>query len=118
MVHGETGAQTALKASEALFGGELQGLGAELILEIFSEVPSFDFERTRLQTGYSLIEALTESTATSSRGEARRLISGGGVYVNNRKMGGDETLTEGHLLEDRFLILRIGKKKYYLGQAK
>ena len=117
LVHGEEDARAALKASEALFGGELTGLAANTILDVFSEVPSFGLDWKRLNEGLSLVDALVESNLTGSKGESRRLIQGGGVYINNRKAEGDEKITQDHLLDGGLLVLRVGKKKYCLGKV-
>jgi tyrosyl-tRNA synthetase len=118
LVHGEKGAQAAVKASEALFGGELDGLGADIILDIFSEVPSFSIEPGRFDQGYPMVDALAESGLASSKGEARRLIQGGGVYVNNHRVeSADSPLTKENLLDGGLLVLRVGKKKYCLGRT-
>ncbi len=117
LVHGEEDAKAALKASEALFGGDLTGLAAGTILDVFSEVPSFTLERNRLSDGLPLVDALVGSGLAGSKGEARRLIQGGGVYVNNHKTEGDEKITPGHLLDGGLLVLRVGKKKYCLGKV-
>lgn len=117
LVHGEEDARNALRASEALFGGDLAGLGASTILDVFSEVPSFELDGNRLSDGLMLVDALVESTLAGSKGEARRLIQGGGVYINNRKAEGDEKITRSHLLDGGLLVLRVGKKKYCLGKV-
>jgi len=117
LVHGEEEAKAALKASEALFGGELAGLAAGTILDVFSEVPSFELDRKRLNEGLSLVDALVESNLAGSKGESRRLIQGGGVYINNRKAEGDEKITPDYLLDGGLLVLRVGKKKYCLGRV-
>ena len=58
---------------------------------------------------------MAESGAASSKGEARRLISGGGVYLNAQRVeDGAITLTDEHVLHGRFVVLRVGKKRYHL----
>ncbi len=117
LVHGEEDAKAAIRASEALFGGDLAGLAAGTILDVFSEVPSFALEQSRVNEGLTLVDALAESGLAASKGEARRLIQGGGVYINNRKAGGDEKITPDQLLDGGLLVLRVGKKKYCLGKV-
>ncbi|MCG3199423.1 MAG: tyrosine--tRNA ligase [Candidatus Omnitrophica bacterium] len=118
LVHGEGGALAAVKASEALFGGDLQDLGSSMILEIFSEVPSFQILQTRIDEGFSIVDALVESDLASSKGEARRLLKGGGIYLNNRKIEAEDKRILGEdLLDGGLFVLRVGKKKYSLGKV-
>ncbi len=115
-VHGTTGLARAEQASHALFGGDVTGLSGDEIQEIFSEVPSSEMPRSRLSgEGLNIIELLSESGVTGSRGEARRLIDEGGAYLNNRRVASmDEFVGSEALLEGRFLVLRKGRKTYHL----
>jgi tyrosyl-tRNA synthetase len=116
MVHGETALAKAVQASQALFGGDIAGLSAEEIGDIFSEAPSCDMPRGAFEgAGKSLVDVLVEAGVTKSKGEARRLIASGGVYVNNVPVSDVEravTLTDS--IEGQFVILRKGKKSYQL----
>ncbi len=115
-VHGEDGLARARQATQALFGGELDGLGAEQIADIFADVPSSEVPREALAgEGKSLVDLLVESGVASSKGDARRALDGGGVYVNNHRA--EDTgrhLTLDDTVEGRFLVLRKGKKSYHL----
>jgi len=115
-VHGETGLSRAQQATRVLFGGELEGLAGEDIAEIFSHVPSSRIPREALEgEGKALTELLTEAGVTTSRGEARRAIEQGGVYLNNRRVEGAAARVEAEdTLEGRFLLLRKGKRQYHL----
>ncbi|HSR42240.1 MAG TPA: S4 domain-containing protein, partial [Longimicrobiales bacterium] len=115
-VHGEDGLSRAQQATEALFGGELEGLGADEIADIFSDVPSTRASREAFEgEGKSLVELLDETGLTSSRGDARRSIEGGGIYLNNRRVVDvGEAVGVGRAIEGRFLVLRKGKKRYHL----
>ncbi len=115
-VHGEDGLAKARQATEALFGGELGGLAAEQIADIFADVPSSDVARGELSgEGKSLVDLLVEAEVASSRGDARRSIEGGGVYINNRRAGDPmQRVTLDDTVEGRFLVLRKGKKRYHL----
>jgi tyrosyl-tRNA synthetase len=115
-VHGEDGLSRALRATDALFGGELDGLGAEDIADIFSEVPSSVVRRAEFTgQGKPLLELLDETGVASSRGDARRSIEGGGIYVNNRRVEDPgESVTAERAIEGRYLVLRKGKKSYHL----
>lgn len=116
MTHGETALSRAEQASRVLFGGEIAGLGAEEIRDIFSDVPSSEQPRSAFEgEGISTIDLVVESGLVRSKGQARRLIDSGGIYVNNVRVGGiDERVTLGETIEGRFVVLRKGKKSYHL----
>jgi tyrosyl-tRNA synthetase len=115
-VHGETGLARASQATQVLFGGELTGLGGDEIEDIFADVPSREVARTQLEgEGMPIIDLLVDARVATSRGDARRSIEGGGVYLNNIRVEGvDRTVSAGDTLEGRFLVLRKGKKNYTL----
>jgi tyrosyl-tRNA synthetase len=116
LVHGEDGLRRVVKATEILFGGEIDSLDDAQLTEIFADVPSRELPRQRLAgDGLTVIDALVQSGLTSSNGEARRTIKEGGAYVNNRRVGEiDQTLTDRDLASQSILVLRRGKKKYAL----
>jgi tyrosyl-tRNA synthetase len=114
-VHGAGGLEKALRASNALFGGALSGLGKTDLEDIFKDVPSSEVPRSRVQAGMPLVDLLTETGLCKSRGEARRFIDQGGVYLNNERAGdADRVAGAADLLADSIMVLRHGKKKYHL----
>ncbi len=116
ITHGESALAKAEQASEVLFGGEIVGLEAEDITDIFADVPSSELPKSHFEGGgVSIVELLDEVDLTRSRGEARRLLKSGGIYVNNvqvEDVGAKVTLEEA--IEGRFVVLRRGKKRYHL----
>lgn len=116
MVHGQGGVDRAKRASEVLFGGEVKGLAADEIQDIFSDVPSSDLSSDHLAgEGMELVVLLADSGAVSSRGEARRAISQGGIYLNGDRITDPHCLvTLSDSLHGRFLLLRKGKKSHHL----
>jgi tyrosyl-tRNA synthetase len=116
LVHGEQGLAAALKASEILFGAEIGQLSDAQLTEVFADVPSKELPRSRLEgTGIAVIDALFEVGLAKSKGEARRAISEGGGYVNNRRVAGiDSRLTAADLAGESIIVLRRGKKNYGL----
>lgn len=116
MVHGPTALERAQLASEVLFGGELEGLEAEDIADIFSDVPSSELPRTALEdSGVSIVDLLAESGLASSKGQAKRDIKGGGVYLNNVRVSDwRRTATLQDTIEGQYLVLRKGRKRYHL----
>ncbi len=116
MVHGEQALADAQKASEALFGGSIEGLSAAAIEDIFAEAPGSSLPVIVFEgAGKPVVDLLSEVGAVKSKGEARRLITSGGAYVNNvRVEAADQAVTLDRVIEGRFVILRIGKKQYHL----
>lgn len=116
LVHGHTEADRAIRASQVLFGEPLDGLDEQTILGIFADVPSFDVGREALSgEGLPLIDILVSGGLCKSKGEARRLIQGGGVYLNNHRVGTvDQRLTTETLASESTAVLRSGKKSYLL----
>lgn len=116
LLHGEEALRRAEQASQVLFGGEITGLGADDVEDIFAEVPSCEIRKSQLDgEGMSFVELAIASGLTSSKGEARRLVDGGGAYVNNTKIGDPyQAITPEQSVENRFIILRKGRKNYLL----
>jgi tyrosyl-tRNA synthetase len=115
-VHGESALERARVATSVLFGGEIEGLGAAEIQEIFADVPSSTVSRDRLSgEGEALVALLADSGVTSSRGEARRGLEQGGIYLNNRRVDDPQArVTLDDAVDGRFLVIRKGKKRYHL----
>jgi tyrosyl-tRNA synthetase len=116
MVHGEDATRRAERASKVLFGEEIKDLNLREILEIFSDVPSKEIPKERFEgEGYPLVELLVDVGLFPSKGEARRAIKGGGVYVNNvRVSDAQDKISLSRTIEGKVLILRKGKKNYLL----
>lgn len=116
LVHGPEGLRTAERATEIFFGAEITNLSDAQLAGIFADVPSRELPRDRLSgDGLPIIDALVESGLAKSKGDARRTITQGGAYVNNRRVEGIETqLTTAHLASESTMILRSGKKNYAL----
>ena len=94
----------------------MEGLSADDVADIFAEVPSSEKAKQKLDgEGESLVDLLTESNVSSSKGEARRSIEGGGLYVNNVRVSEvSRTLTMDDSIGGRFILIRKGKKHYHL----
>lgn len=115
-LHGEDGLGRARKASEVLFGGEVEGLDADEIADIFADVPSSRVTRGDLQEGgLPLVDLLHGSGLAISKSDARRAIAGGGVYLNNRRVAEVAArVAPDDTLHGEFVVLRRGKKRYHL----
>jgi len=118
MLHGESALHKAEKATQVLFGAEISNLGARDILEIFSDVPSTQISVLLFETpGLPLADVLVTSGLAESKGEARRLIKGGGIYLNNMRVSDERRfITKADTVESQVLVLRKGQKQYHIVQ--
>ena len=116
MLHGETALAGAERASRVLFGGGLSGLTAAEVQDIFADVPSSELPKTQIEgAGIPVVDLLVHCGVAASKGEARRLISGGGLYLNNERVGdAAQMVSLADTVEGRFLVLRKGAKNYHL----
>jgi len=115
MLHGQSALAQAERSTQVLFGGEVEGLGAQEALEIFAEVPSTGIPRSRFGAGMPLADLVVETGLASSKGEARRKIGEGGIYLNNRRAADEKAqVTAADFLEGQVLVLRKGRKDYHL----
>jgi tyrosyl-tRNA synthetase len=118
--HSEDALQTAIKTSEFLFGnGSLdffKTLTEDQVLEIFEGIPQFVVNRHELESGMDAATLLAEKTTVfNSKGEAKKLIQGGGVSVNKEKLkDAADRMDLSQLLNNRFIIVQKGKKNYFL----
>jgi tyrosyl-tRNA synthetase len=120
LVHGPGATAEAIRASEILFGGGLDGISAGTFDEIVGEVPTKEIEKAGLDgTGSPLLEVLVHSGLCSSKGQARKDIEGGGVYLNNvRESNVNRSVMNADLLFGKHLLLRKGKRNYVVVTAK
>jgi tyrosyl-tRNA synthetase len=118
LVHGDTALAQVVKASEVLFGGDMSGLSDADLLDIFADVPSFSVPDSAIAQGLRVTDAMVQAGAAKSKSEAARLISGGGVYLNNQRVAAAEVaITRQTLASETVFVLRVGKKSYYLGRV-
>src|SRR5258706_3043947 len=108
LVHGESATVEAMRASEILFGGDLAGVSESTFNEIVGEVPTKEITRSQLEgAGVPLVELLVQSGLCPSKGQARKDVEGGGVYVNNvRERSFQLAITTNDLLFGKHLLLR------------
>jgi tyrosyl-tRNA synthetase len=114
VVHGQAALDAALKASEILFGGPLDGVTEEIFQDVVGEVPTKDLDRAKLEgTGTALTELLIHAGLCPSKGQARKDLEGGGIYLNNvRITNAARAVTTTDLLFGKHLLLRKGKRTY------
>jgi tyrosyl-tRNA synthetase len=115
LTHGKGGLESAQRASEIFFGASIRDLDDVQLGEIFADVPSRELPRASLDAGLPVIDAVVASGLSKSKGEVRRKIDEGGVYVNNvRCAGTDRLLGVADLASKSMLVLRLGRKNYAL----
>ena len=113
-LHGEDEYKKALRISEALFSGNIKELSLDEIKDGFKDVPNFEINEE-----LSLIDLLVNNNIASSRREAREFISAGSISINGDKyMDENEVITKDKAIENKVLIVRRGKKKYFMGLFK
>ena len=114
LVHGETAMTEAVRASEILFGGDLDGITEATFCELAREVPTCELGIDRFSgEGIWLPEILNESGLAQSRGQARKDIKSGGVYVNSERIADDQhKLSPNDLMFNKYVLLRRGKRNY------
>ena len=120
LVHGTQAFEDARRASTILFGGDLAGVQESTFAEIVGEVPTRELDRSRLEgAGIPLTELLAHAGLSASKGQARKDIEGGGIYVNNlRETSVQRLVSHGDLLFAKHLLLRKGKRTYTVVTAR
>ncbi|MCX6903934.1 MAG: tyrosine--tRNA ligase, partial [Verrucomicrobia bacterium] len=120
MIHGENATQDAIRASQILFGGEVEGVSESIFNDVVGEVPTKEIEKARLSgAGLSLVDLLVHAELSPSKGQARKDISGGGININNiRESNPQRAVTLDNFLFGRHLLLRKGRKNYVVVTAR
>jgi tyrosyl-tRNA synthetase len=116
LVHGKSACDDAVRASEIMFGGGLDGITEALFTEVSGEIPTKALERAKVGgPGSPLVEILVHSGLCPSKGQARKDVEGGGIYLNNVRVADTaRAVGAGDLLFGRYLLLRKGKRSYCL----
>lgn len=119
-VHSQKDYEAAVEASGILFGsGTAEGLmklSEDDLLSVFEGVPQMTVPRSSLESGVNIVEFLSDSTSVfPSRGEARKMLTGGGVLLNKEKiLDADFIVKTNNLIRDKYILAQKGKKNYYL----
>jgi len=119
LVHSRKDYEFAVKASAILFSNDtaqtLKELNEGQLLQVMEGVPSIDVDRKILKENIDLISLLADTKIFSSKGEARKMLAGGGVFLNKEKVTDVEIkVNEDFLLNEKYLLVQKGKKNYYL----
>jgi tyrosyl-tRNA synthetase len=113
-VHGAQASVTAKRVSEILFGGDydISDLTDDVLIMLSQEIPS---GVVNSPLPIAVIDLMAESGAAISKGEARRLIRGGGLYINGERITGESAqVDEKDFISGKFLLLRLGKKRFFM----
>lgn len=124
MVHSEADYNAAVEASQILFSNKaqeaLKHLDEKTLLDVFEGVPQFEISAGELKAGVPVLELLaTKAAVFPSKGEARKMVQGGGVSINKEKLADPNAVVgEEALLNGKYILVQRGKKNYYLLIAK
>ena len=120
IVHSAADYEAAREASGLLFSADaaekLKTIDEATLLDVLEGVPTFEIEKAELEAGIPLLELLAVKTSVfPSKGEARKMVQGGGVSINKEKVT-DPAMTVGadRLLKGKYLLVQRGKKNYNL----
>jgi tyrosyl-tRNA synthetase len=125
MVHSEAEYEMAVKASEILFGKssteDLADLDERTFLQVFEGVPQAQISKSDLEATANVVDLLSEKTGNEifpSKGEARKMIQGGGVSINKEKIVDPQQVPSFSLLQGKYLLVQKGKKNYFIISVK
>ena len=124
MVHSEADYEMAVKASSILFGKssteDLATLDERTFLQVFEGVPQIHIEREVYEGLDKVTDLLADSEGVifASKGEARKLIQGGGVSINKAKVDDPNGPVDFQLLQNQYLLVQKGKKNYFIIKVK
>lgn len=122
MVHGEAEYENAVAASQMLFGNstseQLRKLDERTFLAVFSGVPTFDVAAEELPT--DIVDLLAVKTKVfPSKGEARKMIQGGGVSINKDKVSDPaRQISSDDIVDGKYILAQRGKKNYFIINVK
>jgi tyrosyl-tRNA synthetase len=113
MVHGEGAVAEAEAAAEKLFRGDVTTMSPSELLEVFRSAPSS--ETAYVESGWPITDFLTSNKVTASKSEATRLIRGGGISVNGRRVSDEKVrLSPERALHGQYFVVRKGKRDNFL----
>lgn len=113
-IHGEEGLKTAIQVTEGVAPGSDTKLDADILETLSKDMPNHELPSEQV-LNKKLIDLLVELGLQPSKGEARRLVRNGGVYINNEKITDENcTIDSTHLIANRLILLATGKKNKIL----
>ncbi|HZR25424.1 MAG TPA: tyrosine--tRNA ligase [Vicinamibacterales bacterium] len=115
LVHGEEQTARAEQGSTVLFGDDLSSLSVADVLAVFADVPSTEIAADQIADGIGVVDLVARVQLAPSKGEARRLVQGGGVYVNNKRVTDPQTkLTRADAIGGELFVVRKGAKQNHV----
>ena len=116
VVHGATQVERAEHASSLLFGEDITTLSVADVLAVFDDVPSTEMPADALGgDGIGIVDLVARVQLAPSKGEARRLVQSGGIYVNNRRVADPQTrLTRAQAIAGELFVVRKGSKQNHV----
>lgn len=113
-LHGKEEYDKAVKISEALFSGNVKDIDTNLIGKVFKDVPNSDMKSDK-----NIVDLLVDTNICSSKREAREFITTGAISINGERITDlDTIITKDNSIDNKYIIVRRGKKKYYLVNIK
>jgi tyrosyl-tRNA synthetase len=113
LVHGKQAGEDAIRASEIMFGGGLDGVSESVFQDVIGEIPTKELEKAKLDAdGAALTDLLVHAGLATSKGQAKKDIEGGGVYLNNTRAESGRNVRSSDLLFGKYVLLRKGKRTY------
>lgn len=118
-IHGQEELEKAIQTTEKLFSGNaaenIRDLNEEELLQSLEGVPVFEVAEEAFEKGIDAVSLMAETGVFPSKGEARKMIQGGGVSVNKAKLAdGNTVIDKSYLLHGKYILVQKGKKNYYL----
>lgn len=119
LIHGEEAFESALEASQILFGNAtsetLRKIDEATFLAVFDGVPQFEIKKSDLDAGIPVVDFLAEKTAVmSSKGEARRALKANSISINKEKVNEEAVIKSDDLIDGKYILAQSGKKNYFL----
>ena len=118
-VHGAEEFEKAIETTNKFFSNQTGPAESLSIndLETIEGIVKSDVAKVKLETGIDVVTLLAETGILSSKGEARKMVQGGGISINRKKVEGILTVNNSMLLHGKYILIQKGKKNYYLIQA-
>ena len=111
-LHGKDDAEKAIQMSEALFSGHVKNLTTKEIIDVFKGVPTFE-----AKNNMNIIDMLVNGKIASSKREAREFVNAGSITINEEKITDENyNVTKELAIDNEILVVRRGKKKYFIGK--
>ena len=118
-VHSRADYDFAVQASGILFNNDtaavLQQLNEQQLLQVMDGVPTAAYSKAALLQGVDVVSFLADTNIFTSKGEAKKMVQGGGISINKIKVTGvDHKVDDSQLLKEKYLLIQKGKRNYYL----